>query len=178
MTDHPENSFHYLYKRAPSQADMDRLMSVKALLGLSDHDELWPFILTMDHYSQIHVRARVQMVKEVNAGVTRFEKIMAQSGHRAEIEAQKAVANMIDKSATRIAEAAVQKATIPSALRAQQKLTSGIFIGGVLALIFTTIGAGLMYFWLFTQGICEDSAKRLNGDIRLTCVVQRQPFSA
>ena len=47
MTDNPEDLFYYLYKRAPSQADMDRLIAVKSLLGLSTRDELWPLI-TMD----------------------------------------------------------------------------------------------------------------------------------
>lgn len=178
MTDHPENLFRYLYKRAPSEADMNRLLSVKALLGLSDNDELWPFILTMDHYSQIHIQARVRLIKEVKAEITRFEKIMAQSDRVAQIEAQKAVEAMIDESAAQIAEAAIEKVTIPSALLAKQKLTSAIFIGALLGVLFTAIGAGLMYFWLFTQGVCENSERRLNGDARLTCVVQRLPFSA
>lgn len=178
MTDNPEDLFYYLYKRAPSQADMDRLIAVKSLLGLSTRDELWPLILTLDHYSQTHIRARAQLVKEVNAEITRFEKIMAQSGRRAEIAAQKAVENMIDKSAAQIAEAAIAKATIPSALLAKQKLLSGIFIGTLLGLLFTAIGAGLMSLWFLSQGICDGPPNFQTSDGKIGCVVQRLPFSA
>lgn len=178
MTDIPEDLFQQVYNRAPTDQDRNRLIATKAHLGLSSRDELWPFILTLDHYSQIHFRARAQLVKEVNAEIGRFEKIMAQSCHLADAKARQAVENMIDKSATRIAEAAIQKATIPSALLAKQKHTSGRLIGGVLALICIMIGATLMYLWMFTQGICEDSKRNLNDDLRITCVVQRHPFSA
>jgi predicted trehalose synthase len=178
MSDIPSDLFHHFYNRAPTDQERSRLMAVKAHIGLSSNDELWPFIIMQDHYTQSHILARAKLVKEVNAEVTRFEKIMAQSDRVAQIKAQKAVETMIDKSAAQIAEAAIEKATIPSALLAKQKLTSGIFIGALLTLIFTAIGAGLMYFWLFTQGVCESSERRLNGDARLTCVVQRLPFSA
>lgn len=178
MNDHPEELFYYLYKRAPSQADLDRLIAVKSLLGLSTRDELWPLILTLDHYSQTHIRARAQLVKEVNAEITRFEKIMAQSDRVAQIKAQKAVETMIDKSAAQIAEAAIKKATIPSALLAKQKLTSGIFIGALLGVLFIGIGAGLMYFWLLNQGICDGPPNLQTSDGTIGCVVQRLPFSA
>lgn len=38
--DIPETLFEQIYRRAPSQADKDRLLGVKASLGLSDRDEL------------------------------------------------------------------------------------------------------------------------------------------
>lgn len=178
MTDIPEDLFQQVYNRAPTDQDRNRLIATKAHLGLSSRDELWPFILTLDHYSQIHIRARHQLAKDMHAEIGRFEKIMAQSGRLAEIAAQKAVENMIDKSAVQIAEAAIAKATIPSALLAKQKLTSGIFIGTLLGLLFTAIGAGLMSLWFLSQGICDGPPNLQTSDGKIGCVVQRLPFSA
>lgn len=178
MPDIPSDLFHHFYNRAPTDQERSRLMAVKAHIGLSSNDELWPFIIMQDHYTQSHLLARAKLVKEVNAEVTRFEKIMARSDRVAEIRVQKAVENMIDKSASQIAEAAIEKATIPSALLAKQKLTSGIFIGALLGVLFIGIGAGLMYFWLLNQGICDGPPNLQTSDGTIGCVVQRLPFSA
>lgn len=44
--------FERLYGRKPNAADRARLLSLKNDLGLSDTDELWPLLMTLDFYAE------------------------------------------------------------------------------------------------------------------------------
>ena len=52
MTGFPEDLFTQIYRRAPTEDDRARLMAVKAALGLSSRDELWPVLMVLDHYDR------------------------------------------------------------------------------------------------------------------------------
>ena len=50
MTAFPEDLFTQIYRRALTAEDRTRLLAIKAGLGLSPRDEMWPVILVLDHY--------------------------------------------------------------------------------------------------------------------------------
>lgn len=46
-----ESLFQAIYNRAPDDNDRRRLLAAQKAMGLSDNDEMWPVIITLDHYS-------------------------------------------------------------------------------------------------------------------------------
>ena len=63
MAEIPETLFAQIYGRATTAADRERLVRVKAGLGLAEQDELWPVLMVLDHYSATTTAARGEILK-------------------------------------------------------------------------------------------------------------------
>jgi len=161
MADTLPTLFQQLYGRAMTRADRDRLIRVKARLRLSERDELWPVIMTLDHYSATTTAARVEILdalealpKPLNASLAPFERA---AGQMADASIARAVEQGIDKL-SRIVVTRTQ--TTADNVSGRQKISAAI-IGGLLALVFMGLGMGGggmgAYFYLHSQvGICAE----------------------
>lgn len=172
MTDVLSNLFQQIYGRAMTTADRDRLIRVKAGLGLSEHDELWPVLMVLDHYSATTAAARVEIIKALatlpvtlNASLTLLEQAAVQ---KADAAIARAVETGIDKL-SRIVVARTQ--TIADNVSAREKIIAAI-TGGLLALVFIGFGGACAYFYLNSQvGICVVPAG-MTAEGRMACFVE------
>ena len=173
MTELPDDLFQQLSRRAPTQADKDRLMGVKASLGLSARDELWPVIMTLDHYASANQSARSTMIKEMNLAIEAIKSIPESAGPIAAAEAQKAVALAVDAAADKIAKVAVQKSETRADQISKRKLIVAAIAGCAVAATIAATSAYAMYFVLDAKGICAETA--VLQDAVKFCVVDRNP---
>ena len=80
MTKLPVDLFIQVYRRAPTEQDRARLMAVKAGLGLSPRDELWPVILVLDHYDRAIRAGRAATLKDVQRVLDAMNDIPDRAG--------------------------------------------------------------------------------------------------
>lgn len=173
MTDVLSNLFQQIYGRAMTSADRDRLIRVKAGLGLSEHDELWPVIMVLDHYSATTAAARVEILKALatlpetlNASLALLEQA---AGRKADAAIARAVETGIDKLSRIVV---TRSQTTADNVSGRQKITAAI-IGGLLALVFMVVGGAGAYFYVDSQiGICVDPAG-MTAEGRMACFVER-----
>ena len=173
MTDFPEDLFQQLYKRAPNDTDRDRLIAVKAGLGLSPRDEMWPVIMTLDHYAATNQSARNATIKEMRLVLDALKDIPERAGPIASAEAQKAIAKLIGQASDKIAQAAAEKSITTADRISKRQFTVAGIIGGILAAVITVAGALAMYLVLQAQGICSEAAVVQDGVEY--CVIDRSP---
>jgi len=173
MADIPASRFQELYGRAMTTADRNRLIRVKAALRLSENDELWPILMTLDHYSATTAAARVEILKALatlpetlNASLALLEQA---AGRKADAAIARAVETGIDKLSRVVV---TRSQTTADNVSGRQKITAAI-IGGLLALVFMGVGGAGAYFYVDSQiGICVDPARMTPGG-RLACYVER-----
>lgn len=173
MSDIPASRFQELYERAMTTADRNRLIRVKAALRLSENDELWPIIMTLDHYSATTAAARVEILKALatlpetlNASLALLEQA---AGRKADAAIARAVETGIDKLFRVVV---TRSQTTADNVSGRQKITAAI-IGGLLALVFMGVGGAGAYFYVDSQiGICVDPAG-MTPVGRLACFVER-----
>ena len=167
----PDTLFAQIYNRAPNESDRTRLIGVKAGLGLSERDELWPIILTLDHYSRTTDTGRRQMLEAAKAipEQTRVAVlgVETQARAKAEVAIAQAVEEAVQKIAKQLAESSQAAA---DKLSAKRKIFARL-IGGGLALGF--IGIGIVMAWLYIElqvGMCNTPPKAIKGG--LACFVE------
>lgn len=178
MPDFPEDLFEQIYRRAPTKADRARLIGVKAALGLSDRDELWPLIVVFDHYSQTVEYMRYALVDDVQNAIVKHANIMKKAGALADTQARRAVAEAISESAEKIAaisEAAIQSRADAISKRAMRRAT---FLGGALGVFLIGLTVAVTYSVMALQGICEKPPINSALSGAPFCEVKRLPFSA
>ena len=178
MPEFPEDLFEQIYRRAPTKADRARLIGVKAALGLSDRDELWPLIVVFDHYSQTVEHTRYALVDDVQNAILRHANIMKQAGALADTQARRAVAKAISESAEKIA--AISEAAIQSRADAisQRAMRRAALLAGALGICLSGVAVAATYCVMALHGICEKPP--INSALSGTpfCEVKRLPFSA
>lgn len=157
MTEFSETLFQQVYGRAATTADRDRLVRVKAGLGLSEQDELWPVLMVLDYYSATTTAARADILKALANMPGTFDASMrameASAGRRAEA----AVAQAVTDGAEKLSRLVVAR-TLRAAedITARQKIVAGL-VGAFLALGFIALGGSGAYFYLESRvGICAE----------------------
>lgn len=172
MSEIPEDLFAQLYRRAPTDADRDRLISVKAALGLSTRDEMWPVIITLDHYAAANQAARSATIKEIKSVIDTLKNVSQAAGPIAEREARKVIDTMIDDAADKIAKVAVKKSETRADRITKRQLVTALICGGLAGSALAATGAGLMYLYLDASGICSE--RPVTQDGVTFCVQERQ----
>lgn len=157
MADIPENMFQQLYGRSMTAADRDRLVRVKAGLGLSEQDELWPVLMVLDYYSATTTAARADILKALANMPGTFDASMrameASAGRRAEAAVAQAVTDGAEKLSRLVVARTLRAA---EEITARQKIVAGL-IGAFLALGFIALGGSGTYFYLESRvGICAE----------------------
>lgn len=172
MTDFPDNLFQQLYKRAPNDTDRDRLIAVKAGLGLSPRDEMWPVIMTLDHYAVTNQSARNAAIKEMRLVLDALKDIPEKAGPIASAEAQKAIAKLIGQASDKIAQASAEKSITTADRISKRRFIIAAIAGALVASAIAMAAAVAMYLVLNARGICaEEPAAARDGS--LVCYVDR-----
>ncbi|ESW59709.1 MAG: hypothetical protein Q27BPR15_15945 [Rhodobacter sp. CACIA14H1] len=157
MADVPAILFEQVYGRAATTADRDRLVRVKAGLGLSDQDELWPVLMALDHYSATTTAARADILNALADMPGTFDASMrameASAGRRAEAALAQAVTDGAEKLSRLVVARTLRAA---EEITARQKIVAGL-VGALLGLGFIALGGSGTYFYLERRvGICAE----------------------
>lgn len=149
----PETLFELIYRRAPSDSDRARLRDVRAGLGLSDRDEIWPVLMTLDHYALANAAARREIVRavdslpgQVTAAVAGVEKAVA-------AKADQAIARAVEKAADRLAQTVVQRSQATADRISKRQFMTAASLGGIVALV--CLGAGGVGGYLVTRSLLD-----------------------
>ena len=172
MTGIPEDLFTQIYRRAPTEDDRARLMAVKAALGLSPRDELWPILLVLDHYDRAIRSGRTATLREVDRVLDALKSIPDRAGPIAAAEAQKAIAQLIKRASDQIARDAAQKSTTTADRISRRQFIVAAIVGALLAACIAGAAAWGMFLFLQARGLCAEPPF-LTGDGRVGCFIQR-----
>ena len=172
MTGIPEDLFTQIYRRAPTEDDRARLMAVKAALGLSSRDELWPVLMVLDHYDRAIRSGRTATLREVDRVLDALKSVPDRAGPIAAAEAQKAIARLIEQASDQIARDAAQKSiTMADRISRRQFIVAAI-VGALLAVCLAGAAAWGMYLFLEARGLCAEPPGRAR-DGSIVCFVQQ-----
>lgn len=172
MTGFPEDLFAQIYRRAPTEDDRARLMAIKAALGLSPRDELWPVILVLDHFDRAIRSGRAATLREVDRVLDALKSVPDRAGPIAAAEAQKAIAQLIERASDQIARDAAQKSITTADRISRRQFIVAAMVGALLAVCLTGAAAWGMYLFLEARGLCaEPPGPARDGSI--VCFVQQ-----
>lgn len=172
MTDLPEDLFTLIYRRAPTEQDRARLLAVKAGLGLSPRDEMWPVLMVLDYYERAIRSSRIETLRDVERVLDELKAIPERAGPIASAEAQQAIARIIKDASEEIARTAAQK-TITTADRiSRRQFIVAAIVGALIAVCLAGAAAWGMYLSLEARGLCAEPPF-LTGDGRVGCFIQR-----
>lgn len=160
MPDHfPLNLFEQLYQRAPSREDRQRLLAVKAGLGLSERDELWPFILVLDGYVQRVLNAGGKFVTITNRLPERLDESMGKIEAAAATKADQAIARAVDRGIKELTQTVAKRSVDASERMSRQRLVYAGICGALLAVLLI-IGGAVMAFVILDEmeGLCSTEA--------------------
>jgi len=172
MSGFPEDLFTQIYRRAPTDDDRARLLGVKAALGLSPRDELWPVILVLDHYDRAIRAGRAATLRDVQRVLDDLKAVPNRAGPIASAEAQKAIARIIEEASDRIARAAAQKSITTTDRISRRQFIVAALVGAVGAACLAVAAAGIMYLVLEARGVCAEPPVRAR-DGSIVCFVQQ-----
>ena len=172
MTGLPEDLFTQVYRRTPTDDDRARLLAVKAGLGLSARDELWPLILVLDHYDQAIRSGRAATLRDVQRVLDELKAIPERAGPIAEAEARKAIARIIEEASDKIARASAQKAITTADRISRRQFIVAAIMGALIAVCFAGAAAWGTYVVLDARGICAEPPGFAR-DGSIVCFVQR-----
>lgn len=172
MTDLPEDLFTLIYRRAPTQQDRSRLLAVKAGLGLSPRDELWPIIMALDHYNRAIQSGRLDTLRDVERVLDELKAIPERAGPIASAAAQKAVARIIRDASEEIARTAAQRSITTADRISRRQFIVAAIVGALIAVCLAGAAAWGMYLLLEARGLCAEPPF-LTGDGRVGCFIQR-----
>lgn len=172
MTEFPEDLFTQLYRRAPTDDDRAWLMAIKAGLGLSPRDELWPMILLLDHYARMIQEGRAATLKEVQRVLDALKSIPERAGPIASAEAQTAIARIIEEASDKIARASAQKSKTTADRISRRQFIVAAIVGALMAVCIAGTAAWGTFLFLEARGLCAEPPF-LTGDGRVGCFLQR-----
>lgn len=172
MTDFPEDLFTQIYRRAPTDDDRARLMRVKAGLGLSSRDELWPIMLALDNNERTIRAGRAAIMHDVERVLDDLESIPDRAGPIAAAEAQKAIARLIEQASDKIARNAAQKSITTADRISRRQFIVAAVVGALMAVCLAGAAAWGMYILLEARGLCAEPPF-LTGNGRVGCFTQR-----
>lgn len=168
----PEDLFTQIYRRAPTDDDRVRLLGIKAGLGLSPRDELWPVILVLDYYDRAIRSGRAAAMREVERVLDDLKAVPDRAGPIANAEAQKAIARIIEEASDKIARASAQKSiTTADRISRRQLIVAGV-VGALIAVCLAGAAAWGTYLFLEARGLCAEPPARAR-DGSIVCFVQR-----
>lgn len=153
MTALPEDLFTQIYRRAPTEQDRSRLMGVKAALGLSPRDELWPMIMVLDHYSRTISAGRTATLNDVQRVLDELRAVPDRAGPIASAAANKAIARIIEEASDKIAHASVQKSITTADRISRRQLIVAAIAGALLTAGLAAAAAWGMYLVLEARGL-------------------------
>ena len=172
MTGLPEDLFTQVYRRTPTDDDRARLLAVKAGLGLSARDELWPLALVLDHYDQAIRSGRAATLRDVQRVLDELQAIPERAGPIAEAEARKAIARIIEAASDKIARDASRKSITTADRISRRQFIVAAIVGALIAACFAGAAAWGMYVLLEARGLCAEPPF-LTGDGKVGCFIQR-----
>ena len=172
MTDFPEDLFTQIYSRAPTDDDRARLLAVKAGLGLSPRDELWPMIMVLDYYDRAIRVGRAATLKDVQRVLDVLNTIPDRAGPIAAAEAHKAIARLIGDASDKIARNAAQKSITTADRISRRQFIAAAVVGALIAVCLAGAAAWGMYLILEARGLCAEPPGRAR-DGSIVCFVQR-----
>lgn len=172
MSGIPEDLFTQIYRRAPTEDDRARLMAVKAALGLSPRDELWPVLMVLDHYDRAIRSGRTATLREVDRVLDALKSVPDRAGPIAAAEAQKAIARLIERASDQIARDAAQKSITTADRLSRRQLIVAAIVGALLAVSLAGAAAWGMYVFLEDRGLCAEPPFLTNGG-QIGCFVLR-----
>ena len=172
MTAFPEDLFTQLYRRAPTDDDRARLLAVKAGLGLSSRDELWPIMLALDHNERTIRAGRAAIMRDVDRVLGDLKSIPDRAGPIANAEAHKAIARLIEQASDKIAKASAQKSITTADRISRRQFIAAAVVGALIAVCLAGAAAWGMYLILEARGLCAEPPGRAR-DGSIVCFVQR-----
>jgi hypothetical protein len=172
VSDFPEDMFTQIYRRAPTDDDRARLQAVKAGLGLSPRDELWPVILVLDHYDCAIRAGRAATLRDVERVLNELKAIPERAGPIAAAEAKKAIALIVEEASDKIARVAAQKSMTTADRISRRQFIVATLVGALMAVCLAGAAAWGMYLFLEARGLCAEPPF-LTGDRRVGCFIQR-----
>lgn len=172
MTALPEDLFTQIYRRAPTEHDRTRLMGIKAGLGLSPRDELWPVILVLDHYDRAIRAGRLATLRDVERVLGELVTIPDRAGPIAEAEARKAIARIVEQASDRIAREASQKSITTADRISRHQLVVAAVVGALSAACLAAAAAWGTYVVLDARGLCTEPPGPTRGG-SVACIVER-----
>lgn len=171
MADTLPTLFQQLYGRAMTRGDRDRLIRVKAGLGLSERDELWPLIMTLDHYSAATTAARVEILEALTTLPQTLNASLAPLERAAGRRAEAAVASAVEQGIDKLSRGMVARSQTAADNVSERQIRAAI-IGGLLALVFMGLGGAGAYFYVDSQiGICVGPTG-MTDEGRFACFVE------
>lgn len=156
MTDFPEDLFTQVYRRAPNDEDRQRLVGIKAGLGLSPRDEMWPLIIVLDQYERSIRAGRAATTKEITDLIKALKDIPEKAGPIANAAAQKSIAQLIQQASSKIAEESAKRSITTADRITNRQFIVAAIAGGIIATVVAAGGAAAMYFMLHARGICAE----------------------
>ncbi|MEO3480538.1 hypothetical protein AAFO90_23135 [Phaeobacter sp. CAU 1743] len=172
MTDIPEDLFTLIYRRAPTEQDRARLLAVKAGLGLSSRDELWPVLMVLDYYERAIRSGRIDTLRDVERVLDELKAIPERAGPIATAEAQKAIARIIKDASKEIARTAAQRSITTADRISRRQLIVAALVGALSAACLAVAAAWGTYIVLDARGICAEPPGRAR-DGSIVCFVER-----
>ena len=172
MTDFPEDLFTQIYRRAPTEQDRTRLLGIKAGLGLSPRDELWPVILVLDYYDRAIRSGRAATLRDVERVLEELKAIPDRAGPIAEAEARKAIARIIEEASDKIARASSQKSITTADRISRRQYIVAALVGALSAACLAAAAAWGTYVVLDARGLCAEPPSKMQGG-SIACIVQR-----
>ena len=172
MTDLPEDLFALIYRRAPTEQDRARLLAVKAGLGLSPRDEMWPVLMVLDYYERAIRSSRIETLRDVERVLDELKAIPERAGPIASAEAQKAIARIIKDASEEIARTAAQRSITTADRISRRQFIVAAIMGALIAVCFAGAAAWGTYVVLDARGICAEPPGRAR-DGSIVCFVQR-----
>ena len=195
MTGIPEDLFTQIYRRAPTEQDRARLLAVKAGLGLSPRDELWPVIMVLDYYDRAIRSGRIDTLRDVERVLDELKAIPKRAGPIAGAEAQKAIARIstdaslmiranaaagshkarariIKHASEEIARTAAQRSITTSDRISRRQFIVAAIVGALIAVCLAGAAAWGMYLFLEARGLCAEPPGRAR-DGSIVCFVQQ-----
>lgn len=168
----PESLFEQLRNRTPTDDDRRRLLAVKASMGLSDRDEMWPVIITLDHYAAANQSARKVIVEALKELPDDMKQAMKNVEQAAGVEAKKAITDVVEEAANRLSQIVVKRTQTTADNVSQRDKILTMCVGATIGLGFIVVGAALAFFVLKAGGICTEApVVAVNGDT--VCVIER-----
>ena len=159
----PESLFEQLNRRALTTADRRRLLDVKSALRLSDNDELWPLIMTLDHYSAVSFAARNKILNALGEMPAKVEAAVKASEIAATHNANRTVAAAVVQGVELLCSTVVKRSETTADRVSKRQLITAATIGGLVALLIFGLGAAGAYYLIDRIfGICTGETFNLS----------------
>jgi hypothetical protein len=167
----PMSLFEQIFRRAPTESERQRLLRIKSALGLSERDELWPIIITMELYAGANLHARRDIVKAVNGLPGTIKKTVTSIEAHAQTKIDAATTQAIELGTEKLRQVIVQRSRASEDHITRQQMSIAATIGAVVALLCLCVGAGAGYLLAKSiNDICTTEAFAVN-DGRQGCYV-------